>query len=86
MLKAFVISLAGADVRRRKICSLLDGHIGYEIIDATSGSEVAERERDFCTGRYCPRAFRDLTFNEIACSVSHTRAIERFLQSGTSHG
>lgn len=87
MLHAFVISLVDAQERRRRIAALLQGQLEYEIMDATSGRDIVGQEKDFCPrGRYCPRAFRDLSFNEIACSISHKRAMERFLESGADHG
>ena len=86
MIKAFVISLPDATTRRAAMNAMLAGNIEYEILDATAGKDLAGREREFCKDLYCPRAFRDLSLNEIACSLSHKRAMERFLASGADYG
>jgi len=86
MIKAFVISLPNATARRAAINAMLAGNIEYEILDATAGKEIAGRETEFCKDLYCARAFRDLSLNEVACSLSHKRALERFLESGADYG
>ena len=86
MIKAFVISLPDATTRRAAMNAMLAGNLEYEILDATAGKDLAGREREFCKDLYCPRAFRDLSLNEVACSLSHKRALERFLASGADYG
>jgi glycosyl transferase family 25 len=87
MIKAFVISLPDAKARRAAINAMLLGNIDYEILDATAGKDIAGRVREFCKDDlYCARFSRDLYLNEIACSLSHKRAMERFLLSGADHG
>lgn len=65
---------------------MLGGNIDFEILDATFGGDLVGRERQFCRDLYCARAFRDMSLNEIACSLSHKMALERFLQSEAEHG
>lgn len=65
---------------------MLGGNIDYEIIDAVAGKELAGREHEFCNDLYCARAFRDMSLNELACSLGHKMALERFLASGADHG
>ncbi|WP_088343772.1 MULTISPECIES: glycosyltransferase family 25 protein [Rhodomicrobium] len=86
MIQAFVISLPDAQARRDAINAMLAGNIAYEILDATAGKDLAGREREFCKDLYCARAFREMSLNELACSLSHKRAMERFLLSGADNG
>jgi glycosyl transferase family 25 len=86
MIKAFVISLPNADARRMSMSAMLDGNIDFEILDAIFGNDLAGRERQFCKDLYCARAFRDMSLNEIACSLGHKMALERFLRSEADYG
>lgn len=86
MIKAFVISLPAAHARRTSMTAMLDGNIDYEIVDAVAGRALAGREREFCKDLYCARAFRDMSLNELACSIDHMMALERFLASDADHG
>jgi glycosyl transferase family 25 len=86
MIKAFVISLPNAEARRASMSAMLGGNIDFEILDATFGKDLAGRERQFCRDLYCARAFRDMSLNEIACSLGHKMALERFLRSEAEYG
>jgi glycosyl transferase family 25 len=86
MIQAFVISLPDAHSRRAAMKAMLAENISYEIVDAVPGRDLATREREFCIDRYCARFFRDMSLNEIACAVSHKRALERFLDSEAEFG
>ena len=86
MIKAFVISLPAAHARRTSMAAMLGGHIEYDVVDAIAGAELGGREREFCHDLYCARAFRDLSLNELACSLGHKMALERFLAGDADHG
>jgi glycosyl transferase family 25 len=85
-IQAFVISLPHATARRAQSETYLNGNIVYEIIDAIAGKDIAGEIHNYCKSLYCPRFFRDLTLNEVACSLSHGKALRRFLESGARYG
>jgi glycosyl transferase, family 25 len=86
LIQAFIISLPSARMRRTNINSCLNGQVAFEIVDAVSGNELMGRDQEYCPQRYCPRYFRDLTLNEIACSLSHRKALRRFLETDAKYG
>ena len=65
---------------------MLDANIDFEILDATFGNDLAGREQRYCRDLYCARAFRDMSLNEIACSLGHKMALEGFLHSEANYG
>lgn len=85
-IQAFVISLPQATARRTHSEAYLSGNIVYEIIDAIAGKDIAGETHRYCKSLYCWRFFRDLTLNEIANSLSHGKALRRFLESGAQYG
>lgn len=86
LIQAFVVSLPSASWRRTNISDCLKGQISFEFVDAIPGNALMGRDQDYCPQRFCPRYFRDLTLNEIACSLSHRNALCKFLESDAKYG
>jgi glycosyl transferase family 25 len=86
-MKAFVISLPAASGRRGKIMPQLErAGLPYEIVDAVTGQEIEGELQRYCRSLYSPRYRCYLTLNEVACCVSHGRALERFLATEETCG
>lgn len=86
-MRAYVISLPTATSRRERITAMLDGiGAGFVVVDAVSGAEIVGDLGRYCPDTYCPRFFREMRPNEIACSVSHRKALLSFLADGGEHG
>jgi glycosyl transferase family 25 len=86
-MRAFVISLPAAAARREQIVPQLErAGISFEIVGAVSGSEIADDLHRYCPSLYSPRYGWNMTLNEVACCVSHGRALEAFLVSGETCG
>lgn len=78
-----VISLAGADDRRRPLVARMDAAgLDYQFIDAVLGKALPPSEvRRVAPRLFMPRYARNLTPGEIGCSLSHKLALETFLRS-----
>jgi glycosyl transferase, family 25 len=81
VIQAFAISLTSARRRRADLKACLEGNIVYEIIDAIAGADLRGHELEYCKELYSPRLFRRLTLNELGCSLSHRKALRRFLET-----
>ncbi len=81
-VQAFVISLPAADVRREHIFGCLEGRIQARWIVAENGRAWSPEEvRRYCPDPYCVAQGRLLQPAEVACSVSHLKALKAFLQT-----
>ena len=61
--------------------------IEIEIIEAVAGQNLSERERaDYDRKKRSKFFARELTDNEIACIVSHRKALQTFLESDADYG
>lgn len=86
----FCVSLS-REVRRRALVQRQMNEMGFrrfEFIDATDSRQLSmeQVQRDGLYDSTASRTFhsRDLTLNEIACSLSHARAYERIVSEGHS--
>jgi glycosyl transferase family 25 len=85
-MRAYIVSLPSAASRRVRIAGLLDGQIAHEFVDAIAGKDIADTAREVCPAPYNPRFRRTLSLNEIACCLSHRKALQTFLDSGEQLG
>ena len=85
--KIYIINLAWHKKRREAISAELDsvGWNNYEFIDAISGSQLPSTSEMVRSGTIS-NVFRDangiLTKNIFACSMSHRKAQQKFLDDG----
>lgn len=86
LIQAFAISLPSAQRRRSDLSACLDGNIAYEFVDAIPGADLHGRELEYCRQIYSPRLFRNLTLNELGCSLSHRKALVRFTKTSAEFG
>ena len=62
-------------------------NIELQIVEATAGCNLTESDRaDYDVKRRSRYFARDLSDNEIACMISHRRALKTFLDSGADYG
>lgn len=85
-MRAYIISLPLAAQRRSRIADLIGGHIAYDFVDAIAGKDIADIAREVCPNPYVARFRRSLSLNEIACCLSHRKALQRFLENGDDYG
>ena len=86
-LRAYVISLATAHKRRAACRVRLGGRIPFVIVDAVDGRVMSEDAlRAVTREMHSHRLGRPLTSGEVACSLSHKRALEMFVESGEAWG
>ena len=78
----YVISLEKDIKRRENLKKQFKSYDEFEIIDAVDGSKIPSKEYY----KYMINALNEYSIllapNEIACSLSHTKAYEKFLNSG----
>ena len=81
----YCISLKDAKSRRRRVRSFLqESKIDFEFIDAIDGRLLGIEDMGQYDLDFRKRFFDELSKNEIACSLSHQKALKKFLT--TSYG
>ncbi len=87
LVQAFVISLPVAEARRRHVLGCLDGRIRAHLVTAENGRAwTAEEFHRACPDPYCLNHRRQLHPGEVACSVSHRKAMLAFLETRARYG
>lgn len=83
-MKAYFINLARRTDRRDQMQSRFDKiGLSWERIEAVTPDDISADQ----LARYCnPAAYKWQTQGELACSLSHVRALQRFLETDAPYG
>lgn len=82
MFSCLVISQKTSLKRRKKITECLNQcDIPFDFVDACSPVDAQNYENSLDDDKYLKSFYRPLSFGEIACALSHKKALEQFLSS-----
>ena len=78
----YCISLVNSNKRREHILKVVDDfNIAFEFVNAVDGTCLSEKEKKSYASRDRRNFYPDLTNKEIACSLSHQKALRSFLKT-----